>query len=191
MSNVALNKRLFFKRRLQRKLDKQRVEKVAHSLWDSKLRYGLQLYAKVRTADDQTKPIIMQKLQRAQNKMLRVLENVKISDRISIAQLLERQKTLSVNQTQAQIKLSEIWKATNLENYPITVTKRANSLLAPETRSLRNERLVTIGTKRVVLDSCVEDAKIIWNLASENIKQAKTLYSAKTLIKQYCATLPI
>ena len=31
----------------------------------------------------------------------------------------------------------------------------------------------------------------LWNCAPASIKEAKTMYSAKNLIKQYCKTLPV
>ena len=52
----------------------------------------------------------MEKLQIAQNNMLRTLENVKIKDKVSIKSLLNKNQMLSVNQTVAQIKLTEMWK---------------------------------------------------------------------------------
>jgi len=57
--------------------------------------------------------------QRAQNKMLRVLDGSQIVDQKSTKRLLEEQNMLSVNQMAAQIKLTEMWKATNDPQYPI------------------------------------------------------------------------
>jgi len=57
--------------------------------------------------------------QRAQNKMLRVLDGSQIVDQKSTKRLLEEQNMLSVNQMAAQIKLTEMWKATNGPQYPI------------------------------------------------------------------------
>ena len=60
----------------------------------------------------------LKKLQIAQNNMLRTLENVRIKDRVSIKSLLKKNKMLSVNQTNAQIKLLEMWKSVHHPNYP-------------------------------------------------------------------------
>ena len=59
----------------------------------------------------------MSKLQVAQNNVLRTLENKRIR------QLLENQNMLSINQTQAQMKILEMWKATNIQIYPLEVLK--------------------------------------------------------------------
>ena len=57
--------------------------------------------------------------QRLQNKMLRILDGALVSDRKSTKTLLDNQNMLSVNQIAAQIKLTEMWKASNDPQYPI------------------------------------------------------------------------
>ena len=44
-------------------------------------------------------------------------------DRVRIKDLLERTNIISVNQTGAQIKLCEMWKAAKLENYPVKMER--------------------------------------------------------------------
>ena len=66
----------------------------------------------------------MEAAQVAQNKMARVLENVPLKDRTPIETLLTNQRLLTVNQISAQIKLTEIWKATNIPKFPIKVIKQ-------------------------------------------------------------------
>lgn len=51
--------------------------------------------------------------QRLQNKMLRILDGALVSDRKSTKTILDTQIMLSVNQIAAQIKLIEMWKASN------------------------------------------------------------------------------
>ena len=55
--------------------------------------------------------------------------------------MLERQKMLSVNQLQAQIKLTEMWKASNLPTYPLQIGKRTLGAEVRTTRSVTNENL--------------------------------------------------
>ena len=52
-------------------------------------------------------------LQLIQNNPLMTLNGSKIKDLVSISSLLEKCNVLSVNQTNVQIKLLEIWKALN------------------------------------------------------------------------------
>ena len=57
-------------------------------------------------------------------KKLRVLngQKCKVSDKINTKTMLEAKKLLSINQTNAQIKLIELWKANDVTDYPIKIT---------------------------------------------------------------------
>jgi hypothetical protein len=94
---------------------KSKLHKVVDSLWTSKLRYGLQLCSKVRLTEEHPKS---QYMTMAQNKMLRILDGALVSDRKSTKTLLDNQNMHSVNQIAAQIKLTEMWKASNDPQYP-------------------------------------------------------------------------
>ncbi len=74
-------------------------------------------------------------VQRAQNKMLRVLDRAQIVDQKSTKRLLEEQNMLSLNQMSAQIKLTKMWKATNDPQYPIKMKTRENQEGGMGTRS--------------------------------------------------------
>ena len=52
---------------------------------------------------------------------LRTLSNVRIKDKVSINVLLEQNNMLSINQMHAQVKLTEMWKALNYNNYPLNI----------------------------------------------------------------------
>ena len=67
------------------------------------MRYGLQLYREVRQVEAQSANGEHEKMQIAQNNLLRTLEKVKIKDKVSTRELLDRTKMLSANQTHAQI----------------------------------------------------------------------------------------
>ena len=101
------------------------------------MRYGLQLWATVRTEDTETKKNLVVEVQKAQNKLLRVLEKKRISDKIPARSMLESQKMLSVNQLAAQIKLTEVWKAKNTEEDPIRMKFRATNPI--KTRGQKEE----------------------------------------------------
>ena len=103
-------------RRLSNHVNKTQLKKVADSIWTSKLRYGLQLYGPTRKSNTDSQSTELDKLQIAQNNMMRTLENVRVKDKVSVKSLLEKNKMLSVNQTMAQIKLTEMWKCKNMES---------------------------------------------------------------------------
>jgi hypothetical protein len=63
----------------------------------------------VRLTEEQPKSQLVTMVQRAQNKMLRVLDGARIVDRKSTKNLLEEQNILSVNHMAAQIKF-ERWR---------------------------------------------------------------------------------
>ena len=119
----ALNQRLFMLRRMKNNLLPAGLRKVAESLFNLKIRYGLQLCGRIRwnVSDPTTK--LMKDLQVSQNKMLRLLNNTRISDKISTMSLLEKFNMMSVNQINAQIKLSEMKKAVRDEDHPFNLEK--------------------------------------------------------------------
>jgi len=59
---------------------KKRLQRIVDNLWTSKLRYGLQLCTEVRLSEDQPKNQVVTMVQRAQNKMLRVVDGAQIVD---------------------------------------------------------------------------------------------------------------
>ena len=66
----------------------------------------------------------------------RILDGAPVSHRKSTKTLLDNQNMLSVNQIAAQIKLTEMWKASNDPQYPIKMKTRERQENAIETRSL-------------------------------------------------------
>ena len=112
-------------------------------------------------------------------------------DRTHIATLLNNQKMLSVNQTAAQIKLTELWKANNIPKYPIKIQKQRTPTDSRTTRGVTNGRLVEEGSSHLIVNSYIGDATRLWNKAPDSIKLSGTLISAKAEIKKFILTLPI
>ena len=137
----ALNQRLFILRRMKNHLLPAGLRKVAESLFNSKIRYGLQMCGKIRWKVSDPTPKLMKDLQVSQNKMLRLLNNSRISDKISTASLLAKFNMMSVNQINAQMKLSEMWKAVRDEDHPFNLEKRATGPDVRSMRSISNEML--------------------------------------------------
>ena len=71
----SLNKQLFTIRRVANQIPQENFLQLAHALWMSKLRYGLQLCTNVRTMETEMKTGNMKSVQVAQNKLLRLLLN--------------------------------------------------------------------------------------------------------------------
>ena len=117
--------------------------------------------------------------------------NKRIKDRVSTESMLRKNKMLSVNQTMAQIKLTEFWKALNVENYPLKVKKQETAINGREMRGDRKGQLVEYGGSTKSKASCIHDGTRLWNKAPEGIKNAKTIIGAKKEIRKYCEHLPI
>ena len=187
----SLNSRLYMLKRIKNNINQNKLKKVADSIWTSKLRYGLQLYGAVRTKDSDPTNGLMTKLQVTQNKLLRVLENVNLADGIHTKTLLENQNMLSVNQLAGQIKLNEMWKATNVKNYAIKVNKQTTAPNGRATRGDTSGKLIEPGKSSLVINSCIGDSTRLWNQAPQSVKNCTTIWSAKKEIRKYAATLPI
>ena len=107
----------------------------------SKLRYGIQLCNKVRLTDLDPTNGEMKSLQTAQNELIRMLDNSRTEDRISIKTLLEKFKLQSVNQIAASTKLTETWKIMN--------GKSPLSLIQDNMNPITHGRVVRAGTTRL------------------------------------------
>ena len=98
---------------------------------------------------------------------------------------------LSVNQLNASIKFTELWKATRSDNYPLRITKplRENPL---RLHSTRNDNLLEIkGKSEIVFGTFINDGTRLWNSAPADIKNCASIYSVKRLIKKFVETLPV
>ena len=190
----ALNQRMFLIRRLNNQLNKNAMKKVSDSIFNSKIRYGLQLMGKVRISqDDGGMQKDLRAIQLMQNKMVRTLNNVRLTDRQTTESLFKKVNMLSVNQINAQIKLTEIWKAVNNDNGPIKVTKMKDVLperaLRSKMESVNNllEERASDHSKKTFL----YDAIRLWNRCPIEIKQSVSLNTAKKEIKKFVVNLPI
>jgi hypothetical protein len=141
----ALNQRTYLIKRLRNHINPERLRKVVDSIWTSKLRYGLQLWATVRTENSDAVKKLVSEVQKAQNRLLRILERKRISDKVPIREMLDNQNMLSVNQLAAQIKLAEVWKARNGENYPVKMEFRTVNENGTSTRGATNGKAVETG----------------------------------------------
>ena len=98
---------------------------------------------------------------------------------------------LSVNQMNAQIKLTEAWKISNIPNYP---TKWELKTTQEDERTTRatNCSIIPETAKTTVSQATYDnDAKKLWNRAPHNIKHSKSLNISKKAIKDYVKSLPI
>ena len=187
----SLNSRLFMIKRLRNELNKESIIKIADSLYTSKLRYGLALYGKIRWSEEESKMQELKDIQKNQNKLLRHLNNTKVSDKISTKSILEKFNMMSVNQLNASIKLCDMWKAVNVEDYPTKVNKITPLNNAAMTRASTNGKLKECGKTALSQATLINDATKAWNLAPKEVHESKNYTIAKKNIKLFAKTLPI
>jgi hypothetical protein len=89
---------------------------------------------------------------------MRKVNNCKISYKISAKILQDRMNMLSINQLNAQKKLTEMWKTNNKANYSLLLPKQTSSDNNITTRACSTGRLVKSGTKPIMLKTFVYDA---------------------------------
>jgi len=91
----------------------------------------------------------------------------------------------------AQIKVTEMWKASNDPQYPIKMKTRDNLVKGMETRSgTLGDLKESDGSARAKKSFTIDAAKV-WNKAAQKIRTAKSLAMAKKAIRAYCKSLPI
>ena len=188
---TALNSRLFLIMRLKNKIGLSSLKRISDSIFNSKLRYGIHLCGKVRSDDSESRQGVLDDLQKVQNKLFRLLNNTRISDKICTKHIASNLNMLSVNQINAQVKLTEMWKASNLESYPTKLLKKEISDDNRLTRSTIRGDIVLQGKSDLCNASFVLDASKHWNNAPQAIKNCSSISMAKKEIKKFVITLPI
>ena len=190
---TSLNQRLFMLRRISHQIPKNKLMSVVHSLWVSKIRYGLQLCTRVQLKNEDQRTAIMKSLQLTQNRLLRLLNQTKVADKVSTKSMLEKFQLLSVNQLAAEIKLLEVWKSVNIEGCAIKMEPYNQTQMRDDINLRpRLNRIFNDSAKRRVAQSSFHiDAARIWNGAPMEIRDSITLSEAKKQIKKYCKSLPV
>ena len=133
----------------------------------------------------------MKVLQRAKNTLLRVLTSKKMADRVKIKDMLKDCSMLLVNQIVAQVKITEMWKAANIQDYPIKIEKKEIAEEKMTTRSVARADFVVRGKTTQMTKSFIGSATRLWYIVPNDVKNAKTLITAKQYIQIFCKTLPI
>ena len=134
-------------------------------------------------------------LQKTQNKMLRFLNKSRVVDKVNTKSILDKFNLVSVNQLNAQIKLTETWKSLNLSS---GINKNGISALQithveghREMRSAFKGNLIENGKSKKAKKTFINDSARVWNNAPKQIKSCVSLSLAKKEIKAFVKTLPI
>ena len=87
--------------------------------------------------------------------------------------MLENQKIVSVNQTAAQIKLLEMWKAKNMADYPLNIKFQTEEREEISTRGDSSGKAIEVDKTSKARKSFIGDATRIWNNAPAGLKRAR------------------
>ena len=134
---------------------------------------------------------LLDSLQIAQNKYARFIHGSNLMDRINTKVIFKETNLLSVNQINAQIKLTEVWKSQNISSYPIQWPTRKDEIFRMGLKSSNKPELSIKGKSCIQSQTFINDAAKIWNNAPSDIKECKSIYAAKKQIKIYIQSLPI
>ena len=121
---------------------------------------------------------------------LRILNGVRLIDKISYKSLAEKLGLLLVNQVNAQVKITEMWKAINGDSNALKVSIKQKSSDPAITRADKNVTLLEQGLTELCKKTFLNDAAHVWNVSPDSIKTIKSIYSAKKAIKSFVKTLP-
>ena len=110
-------------------------------------------------------------------------------DKISTESLLIKVNMLSVNQLNAQIKITEVWKAVHDLNHPLKIEKLVHDESTCLTRAVANGDLKEFGKTSIVQSTFLSDACKVWNNCPSCIKDCDTIWKAKKAIKTLVSTL--
>ena len=187
----SLNSRLFLVKRMEKYVRRTALKTIADSLFNSKIRYGLQLLGKVRLSEEDETQSWLKNVQLMQNKLTRFLNGSFVKDKISTKSILNNLNMLSVNQMNAQIKLSEAWKVTNVPDYPTKWELKTTADDERLTRATGANHIPETAKSNLTQASFNNDAKRLWNKAPLSIKNSTTIQMAKKNIKTFVKSLPI
>ena len=103
----------------------------------------------------------MKDLQKIQNKLVRFLNKSTIKDKVNTGFMLTKFKMASINQLNAQIKLTEMWKTLNLDshkNKTISDLKVEFRTGDRELRSAFKGNLIETGATQKALKTFINDS---------------------------------
>ena len=97
---------------------------------------------------------------------------------------------MSLNQLNAQIKITEIWKAINDPKYPLKFKNSNTNDSAMISRwKIEGKLFIKHGSDNLK-STFKNDGTKAWNCTPDNVIDCKTLFTAKKLIGAFASLLP-
>lgn len=163
---------------------------VVHGLMMSKVRYGLPVFATVRTKTTDEQCGLMGMIQREINRAMRLICNKKLTDRTPISELVLKTGIQPVNQVAAESLLRETWRSW-VADLPLgTYLKRTKDSQLRTTRST--------GTSFIVKDmrnDAQRQIAMLWNELPAPVRQMTTINeNTKAMFRafnEFAKTMPL
>ena len=111
--------------------------------------------------------------------------------KVSTTSMLEKFNMLSVSQMNDQIQMTEIWKANNVDNYPLKIEKKTQSDEIRTTRAVSAGHSIEPGKTNLLQSTFLSDASRAWNKVSGCIILCKNVWKAKKVFKKFVKNLPV
>ena len=107
-----------------------------------------------------------------------------------IEEMLQETGWLSINQLSCEIRLIEVWKSLNFENYCLKdVFEKVHSV--QQTRNSNKIRLKSGFKTRLRENSFQYPSVLVWNSAPLSVTSAETESAARRAIREFVLTLPL
>ena len=87
--------------------------------------------------------------------------------------------------------INDMWKANNVEDYPIKIEKHSPVNNSATTRATTSGKLIEKGFSNLTKSALINDATHLWNIAPAQLKNSVSTYSENKLIKDFVRQLPM
>ena len=91
----------------------------------------------------------------------------------------------------AKVKLMEVWKALNVEDYPLKINQQEAPEHGVVTRATLKGGPIKVGKTNLTKNTSTSDAIRIWNQGPISVTESVNIIQAKRAIKEYAESLPI
>ena len=154
----------------------------------SRVRYCLPVFGAETLRLNKNEPTssLISEVQKAQNKMLRIVVGRKRSDHIRIADMLNDTGFMSINQSIAYSCLMEVWKA---KSFSIPVLGELFDRKRKDRKVLRSDTLELVDSN--CEEPFVKNLVKLWNMSTKTFKDTNLLVIAKKEAKILAKSLPI
>ena len=160
---------------------------IVHGLLLSKIRYGIAIFGNIRISEDDPINSHMAQLQIQLNKAVRTVCGIRLSDKVSILNLLGKVGILSVNQLAAECLLIEIWKTINYGLPAKRYLLLNDTTNEYETRS-KGKSMLKVPPREIWFGY---KGPKIWNLLPQSTRDETNYIKVKGSISVFVKTLPV